>query len=180
MKTKDITQISVMIALIIVLGMIPGIPIAVIPVPIVLQNFAIMLVGLLLGGKRGTIAVLIFMILVILGLPFLSGFHGGLVVFVGPTAGYLFAWMLTPILISFINNLISKYTHWKNNFGSLIISTLFTSICFTYFLAILWLSWQSNISLTSAFYANLLFIPGDIIKGVIAVFVAQRLMKIMK
>lgn len=180
MKIKDLTQIAVMTALIIVLGMIPGIPIAVIPVPVVLQNFAIMLVGLLLGGKKGTISVILFMILVMVGLPFLSGFRGGMIVFVGPTAGYLFAWMLTPMLIEFINNLISKYTLWKNNFGSLLISTLLTSVLFTYFVAIIWLSWQSHISLLNAFYANMLFIPGDILKAIIAVFTAQRLMKIIK
>lgn len=180
MKTKDLTQIALMTALIIALGMFPGIPVLLIPVPIVLQNFGIMLAGILLGGKKGTFSVLIFMLLVMVGLPFLSGFQGGLAVFVGPTAGYLFAWIFTPMLIALINNLISKYTPWKNNFGSLLIATLFTSIIFTYVLAILLLSWQSHISILNAFYANFLFIPGDILKSVIAVFLAQRLNKIIK
>lgn len=180
MKTKDLTQIALMTALIIVLGMFPGIPILMIPVPIVLQNFGIMLSGILLGGKKGTIAVLIFMLLVIMGFPFLSGFRGGIAVFVSPTAGYLFAWMLTPMLIAFINRMIKHYINCKNNFGPLLISTLLTSVCFTYLIAILWLSIQSHVSLSAAFYANALFIPGDVLKAIIAVLLAQRLNKIIK
>ncbi|UQS84578.1 biotin transporter BioY [Apilactobacillus apisilvae] len=180
MKTKDLTQIALITALTIVLGMIPGIPIFIIPVPIVLQNFAIMLAGLLLGGKKGTISVLLFLILVAVGLPFLSGFRGGMAVFVGPTAGYLFAWLFTPMIISFINGLIGRYTNWNNNFGSLLIATLITSVLFTYTIAVLWLSWQSHISIMNALYANILFIPGDILKSIIAVFLAQRLIKLIK
>lgn len=57
MKIRQLTQTSLMIAAIIVLGMIPPIPLGIIPVPIVMQNLGIMLAGLFLGSKNGTIAV---------------------------------------------------------------------------------------------------------------------------
>ena len=88
MKTKSTVLIAMMIAIIIALGFIPGIPLGFIPVPIILQNMGIMLAGALLGPKRGFLAVLIFLLLVALGLPVLSGGHGNMAVFIGPSAGY--------------------------------------------------------------------------------------------
>lgn len=178
MKTKDITQIALMTALIIALAFIPAIPIALIPVPIVLQNFGIMLAGLLLGAKKGTISVAILLVLVAVGLPVLTGFRGGLIIFVGPTGGYLLAWLFTPILLSLINHGLSR---WLNPAGfiNLLISTLLVSVVITYAVAIFWLQMQSHISFIQAFWANGLFIPGDILKAVIAVWLSQRLLKMI-
>ena len=61
MKAKDITQIALMTAVIVILGMFPGIPLGFIPVPIVLQNMGVMLAGALLGPKKGTISVALFL-----------------------------------------------------------------------------------------------------------------------
>ena len=55
MKRQNIvhlTQTALMTAMLIVLGMIPGIPLGFIPVPIVLQNMGVMMAGELLGPKR--------------------------------------------------------------------------------------------------------------------------------
>ena len=76
MKAKDITQIALMTAVIVILGMFPGIPLGFIPVPIVLQNMGVMLAGALLGPKKGTISVALFLILVAIGMPFMSGGNG--------------------------------------------------------------------------------------------------------
>ncbi|GAA2967013.1 hypothetical protein C5L28_002684 [Lentilactobacillus parakefiri] len=94
MKIRQLTQTSLMIATIIVLGMIPPIPLGVIPVPIVMQNLGIMLAGILLGSKNGTIAVGVFLVLAFLGFPVLSGGQAGPAVFIGPTAGYLVGWLI--------------------------------------------------------------------------------------
>ena len=50
-----------MVAMIAILGAVPGIPLGFIPVPIVLQNMGIMIAGELLGPKLGTIAVWLFL-----------------------------------------------------------------------------------------------------------------------
>lgn len=64
MKTRTTTYIALMVALLIVLGFIPGIPLGFIPVPIVLQNLGVMLAGALLGSRKGFLAVAIFLLLV--------------------------------------------------------------------------------------------------------------------
>lgn len=60
MKAKDITQIALMTAVIVILGMFPGIPLGFIPVPIVLQNMGVMLAGALLGPKRNDFSCAVF------------------------------------------------------------------------------------------------------------------------
>ena len=75
----EMTVVAMMIAIIVILGAVPGIPVGVIPVPIVLQNMGIIIAGELLGPRLGTFAVWLFLFLVVLGLPLLSGGPGGMV-----------------------------------------------------------------------------------------------------
>ncbi|MHA8110517.1 biotin transporter BioY [Lactobacillaceae bacterium Melli_B4] len=180
MKSRDLTQIALMVALIIVLGAIPGIPIGIIPVPIVLQNFGIILAGLLLGAKKGTIAVAIFLLLAAIGLPILSGFRGGLAVVLGPTGGYLLAWLFTPLLIGGLIQSCAKQFHRPLNFWWVTLITLVISIGFIYLVAVTWLSIQSHIPFLTALAGNVLFIPGDVLKTIIAVIIAQRLNRTLR
>lgn len=98
MKTRTTTYIALMVALLIVLGFIPGIPLGFIPVPIVLQNLGVMLAGALLGSRKGFLAVAIFLLLVAIGAPFLPGGRSGLVTLFGPTAGYLLTYPFAAFL----------------------------------------------------------------------------------
>lgn len=178
MKSRDITEVALMTALIIALAFIPAIPIGVIPVPIVLQNFGIMLAGLLLGAKKGTISVLLLMILVAVGLPVLTGFRGGLVIFAGPTGGYLLSWLLMPSLMAFFRNALSRFFD-PNRFTNLFINTLIVSVVIAYAIAIVFISFQSHIGLDKSFLANCLFIPGDVLKAIVAAIVAARLLPVL-
>ena len=99
LSIHEMTVVAMMVAMIAILGAVPGIPLGFIPVPIVLQNMGIMIAGELLGPKLGTIAVWLFLFLVVLGLPLLSGGRGGMVTILGPTGGYIFAWLFVPLLI---------------------------------------------------------------------------------
>ena len=59
------------------------------PVPITLQTFAVFLIGLTYGWRLGGITVALYLLEGALGLPVFSGGKGGMIVFMGPTAGYL-------------------------------------------------------------------------------------------
>lgn len=63
------------------------------PVPIVLQNFFILLAGMVLGPSLGAAAAGLYLLLGALGLPVFAGGTGGLAHFSGPTAGYLSAYI---------------------------------------------------------------------------------------
>lgn len=65
---------------------------------ITLQTFGIFLTLGLLGGKRGTVTVLVYLLLGAIGAPVFSGFRGGLGALLGTTGGYIFGFMSTSIL----------------------------------------------------------------------------------
>ena len=74
MKTKDMTIIAVMAALICVAG---PLSIAIGPIPLSLASFAVYLAGAVLGAKRGPLAVAIYLLIGMVGVPVFSGFSGG-------------------------------------------------------------------------------------------------------
>lgn len=94
LKILDITYIAVFVALITVCSWL-SIPFT---VPITLQTFAIFLCLSLLGGQKGTVAILVYILLGLVGVPVFSGFRGGLSVIVGVTGGYIVGFLLTGII----------------------------------------------------------------------------------
>ena len=64
---------------------------------ITLQTFGIFLTLGLLGGKRGSIAIFVYLLLGAVGAPVFSGFRGGLSALLGTTGGYIFGFMLTAL-----------------------------------------------------------------------------------
>ena len=87
-RTKDMTMIAVMAALICVVGPLT-IPFG--PIPLTLANFMIYLTAAVLGAKKGPIAVAIYLLLGCVGVPVFSGFTGGLQRLIGVTGGFLLA-----------------------------------------------------------------------------------------
>ena len=109
MTTKRLVYTALMTAMIAVLGFVPAIPLPVMPVPIVLQNIGIFLAAILLGRKYGTLSVIVLLLLVATGLPLLSGGRGGIGVFAGPSAGFLFMYPVITYLIGLIKLILLYY-----------------------------------------------------------------------
>jgi biotin transport system substrate-specific component len=63
------------------------------PVPVTGQTFAILLVGALLGSRRGLFAILAYLAEGAAGLPVFAGGTGGAFYFFGPTGGYLLGFL---------------------------------------------------------------------------------------
>lgn len=80
------------------------------PVPIVAQNSLVLLTGVLLGSKRGSLAVMLFLFEAACGLPVLSFCRGGLAHFVSPTGGYLVGYIAGAYLAGFIAERVKKQT----------------------------------------------------------------------
>lgn len=90
MKTRDLTIIAVMAALICVAG---PLSISIGPIPLSLASFAVYMAGAVLGAKKGTLAVVIYLLLGLVGLPVFSGFSGGFQKLIGVTGGYLVGYL---------------------------------------------------------------------------------------
>ena len=67
-------------------------------VAITLQTFGIFLTLGVLGGKRGTVAISIYLLLGIVGLPVFSGFQGGIGALLGGTGGYIAGFLATALI----------------------------------------------------------------------------------
>ncbi len=67
-------------------------------VPFTMQTFAVFLALFLLGGKNGTLAVTVYLLLGAVGAPVFAGFSGGLGVLFGSTGGYLLGFLATALL----------------------------------------------------------------------------------
>lgn len=94
-KTKSMVYVS-MFAVIIAICSWISIPSA---VPFTLQTMAVFLACGLLGGKRGTMAVLIYILLGAVGLPVFAGFSGGLGVLFGSTGGYIVGFLFSALIM---------------------------------------------------------------------------------
>lgn len=67
-------------------------------VPFTLQTFAVFCTLGILGGKNGTISVLLYIILGAVGVPVFAGFSGGVGVLLGTTGGYIIGFLFTALL----------------------------------------------------------------------------------
>ena len=90
MKTKDMVLTGVFAAVICVFAPF-SIPIG--AVPISLATFAVYLAAAVLGAKRGTLAVLIYILIGMAGVPVFSGFAGGIGKILGVTGGYIIGYI---------------------------------------------------------------------------------------
>ena len=89
LSISEMCQIGSFVAIIIVCAQI-SIPMPY-GVPMTLQTFAILLAGMVLGPKKGTIAALVYVLLGAIGVPVFTAFAGGLGIIFGRTGGFILA-----------------------------------------------------------------------------------------
>lgn len=77
-------------------------------VPFTLQTFGVFLAVGTLGGKRGSLAVLIYLLLGIVGLPVFAGFSGGLAYLMGNTGGYIIGFLLSALVMWAMERILGK------------------------------------------------------------------------
>ena len=93
--TRDLAFIALMAALMAVCAWIT-IPFSL--VPFTLQTFGVFTALALLGGRRGTLTILLYLCLGLVGLPVFSGFSGGAGVLTGATGGFLLGFIATGLI----------------------------------------------------------------------------------
>ena len=93
-RTRDLVYCAVSAAIIAVCAWIT-IPAT---VPFTMHMFGIFTVLGLLGGRRGTIAIVVYLLMGAVGLPVFAGFSGGFGILLGTTGGYLVSYVLVGLL----------------------------------------------------------------------------------
>jgi biotin transport system substrate-specific component len=177
MTTRDLVLISLFAAIIVALGLLPPITLGFIPVPITAQSLGVMMAGVVLGARRGTIAVLLVLLLAAIGLPVLSGGRGGLAVFAAPTTGYLIGWVFAAFTTGFLSErLVSHEQPGLVQGVSFFIAALIGGVVVLYAFGIIYLAVVTGIPLSKAFLGSLAFIPGDVVKSFVAALVGRAVM----
>ncbi len=77
-------------------------------IPFTLQTFGVFLAVGVLGGKRGSLSILIFILLGAIGLPVFAGFSGGVGVLLGSTGGYIIGFIFSALLMWLIEFLFGR------------------------------------------------------------------------
>ena len=106
MRTVDMAYIALFAVVMAVCAWI-SIPAA---VPFTLQTFGVFLAVGLLGGKRGTLAVLVYLLLGAVGIPVFAGFNGGLGYMLGSTGGYIVGFVLSALVMWAVEAALGRKT----------------------------------------------------------------------
>ncbi len=166
LKLRDYPRIAIFVGLITALSFVPALYI--IPdVPVTAQTLGVMLAGAVLGSYRGALAVLIYEILALVGLPILASGKGGLSAFTGPTGGYLVGFIFGAYVIGLVIEKLPKL----NIAVSSILGFILGGIVTVYIPGILWVSYSLGLPLIPVAQGNLVFLIGDSVKIVLAVLV---------
>ena len=138
-------------------------------VPITVQVFA----GVILGWKRGVLAVLVYILIGAVGVPVFANFKGGLSVLTGLTGGYIIAWPVMTILCG----IQPKTQNAKLNMTvNIILSLVGLAVCEGVG-ALQWALLSGNDLRGIIIYSLTAFVPKDIVLTVLAVIIGRQVRK---
>ena len=147
------------------------IPLYFTPVPISLGSFGIMLVALLYGRKLGTATVISYVAAGSLGAPIFAGFKAGSLF--SPTGGYIIGYIVAAVILGYLSDKGIAKSYVKT-FLSLLLASAVILILGALVLMLF-------VPIKNVFMAGVLpFIPGDMIKVIVATLLFPRLWKFIK
>jgi biotin transport system substrate-specific component len=166
---RDAALIAVFAGFVAALGLVPAFQPPGFSVPITAQSLGVMLAGAILGGRRGFAAVALLLALVAIGLPLLPGGRGGLGVFAGPTVGFLLGWPVAAYVIGWLTE--RGGAPYRLAWG--VVANVVGGIVVLYAAGIAGIAAVTGISVTAAAVSTWIFLPGDLVKAVLAAVVAK-------
>ena len=181
----DLANIAVFAALTCVLALVPAIPVGPLGVPITLQTLAVFLTGMVLGGWRGFLALALYVVVGLLGVPVFAGFTGGPAVLAGPSAGYLLSFPFVAGLVGWMSHYFVRVERVTRREGSSAVDPdrrsalglkLFLAglagLVLSHVMGIVGMMVNGGIALQAAVVADLAYVPGDVLKVVVAALIA--------
>lgn len=145
------------------------------PVPIILNNFFVLLAGLVLGAAWGPLSVIIYLLIGAMGFPVFAGGKSGLAHLIGPTGGYLMGFVISAWITGLISHSgLPANKTWRN-----LLAVLAGAIV-VYIPGLLWLHTVTKMSWSKTLAVGCLpFLPGDALKALAAVAVASKISRII-
>lgn len=144
-----------------------------VPVPITMQTFFVLLGGLMLGSRLGASAQTLYVALGVLGVPVFAGGALGFAYLLGPTGGYLVGFVAAAWLVGQLARSLdpkSPRAAWQ------VMAVLAAGTVAIYVPGVYWLARMTGMGFQSALVAGVLpFLPGDALKAVLAASVWLRI-----
>jgi biotin transport system substrate-specific component len=143
-------------------GLTAQVEIPLLPVPLTLQTLGVLFTGAVLGGRRGALALLLYVAEGAVGLPVFASGASGVAYMLGPTGGYLIGFVFAAGVVGLLaergwdRRLV--WTMLAMAVGNLVI----------YAFGVAWLALVLGDLWNALIQGMLIFIPGDLIKLAIA------------
>lgn len=145
------------------------------PVPISLTNLVIYFSLYVLGWQRATITYLVYLLLGLVGLPVFSGFEGGVGKLAGPTGGYLIGFIFMAVISGLFVKMKEDEVILNRVLG---IAGMILGTLVAYAFGTAWFCYSTGIGLSAALALCVIpFIPGDLVKIIVAAVVAPTVAK---
>jgi biotin transport system substrate-specific component len=144
------------------------------PVPITMQPFVVMLAGLVLGSGWGAASVGLWVLLGILGIPVFAGGKAGLSVLMGPTGGFIIAFIMCAYLTGFFTE--GRQLRFLSTVGIVVGCLILTyAVGLAGFLFNMQYFLHKTFTLQQGLkFAVLPFIPADIVKAILASYIGRK------
>ena len=174
-QIRDMTYIALFAVLIGVCAWIsiPG------PVSFTMQTFGVFMAVGILGGKRGSIAVLLYLLLGMIGMPVFAGFNSGIGALAGPTGGYIVGFLFSALAMWGVEAVCGRkpLTLFLSMVLGLVICYAFGTVWFVQ----VYTRTKGPMDIISALSACVFpFIIPDLLKIALAMFVQKRLRLALK
>jgi biotin transport system substrate-specific component len=167
--SRDLALVATFTGVVAALGLVPAFLPPGFSVPITAQSLGVMLAGAVIGARRGFLALLLLLVLVAVGLPLLAGPRGGLGVFAGPSVGFLLGWPVAAYVVGWLTE--RGGATYRLAWG--MAANVVGGIVVLYACGIAGLVAVGGLTAHAALVASWIFVPGDLVKVVVAALVAR-------
>ncbi|MCR5176671.1 MAG: biotin transporter BioY [Anaerovibrio sp.] len=167
--TRELVKMAMCLAVISVSAYI-AFPLPFTPAMVVASTAAMCLTAFVLTPRQTFITLVAYLILGgVAGLPILPGGTGGLGRLLGPTGGFYFAWVIAYTVVS-------VFKGSNANFKRYCLTGIFISIPLVYVGGVISMMMVMDIGIEAAIMQAVLpFIPGDVLKCILAAFLGVRI-----
>ncbi len=166
MKNKPVVLCGIFAAVITVCSWIT-IPFT---VPFTMQTFGIFCALLLLGGKLGTTAIAVYILVGTAGFPVFAGFHGGIGVIFSPLGGYIIGFAAMGLTYMLVTSVFGEKRAAR-------IGGIAAGLCVCYFLGTVWymLVTGTDDVVSALMVCVVPFVGADVLKAVLAFVVSKKI-----
>ncbi len=148
-------------------------------VPFTLQTLGVFTAGGMLGWKRGTLSVIVYVLLGLVGVPVFAGFTGGAAVLFGMTGGYIIGFIFTALIVGLMRDKLGTKI-WVLAL-SMVIGLIVCYIFGTIWFMIVYNTSSGSMNLITALGMCVVpYLPFDALKIVAAVIIVNRVSKIVR